>query len=66
VRHGSGDLASGRDDQTRQLYQALSTHGRLVKEDGGTRFMDSIILGTIYEEVCRFAVTPGLSIYAVH
>lgn len=25
--------------------------GKLVKEDGGFRFMDSVILGTIYDEV---------------
>lgn len=26
--------------------------GKLVQEDGGVRFMDNFLLGTIYEEVC--------------
>jgi len=26
--------------------------GKLVKEDGGVRFMDSYLLGTVYDEVC--------------
>jgi hypothetical protein len=52
VRQGPGSHTSDKSDQTRQLYQSFNNHGRLVKEDGGTRFMDSIILGTIYDEVC--------------
>lgn len=34
-------------------YRQWQPQGKLVKEDGGLRFMDSIILGTIYDEVSR-------------
>lgn len=50
-RHGSGDLGSDPSTSTQQIYEQLSKHGRLVTEDGGKRFMDSVILGTIYDEV---------------
>ncbi|KAL1851080.1 hypothetical protein VTK73DRAFT_9544 [Phialemonium thermophilum] len=32
-------------------YKQFRPQGKLVKEDGGIRFMDSIILGTIYDEL---------------
>lgn len=32
-------------------YRQWHHTGKLVKEDGGIRFMDSVILGTIYDEV---------------
>ena len=34
-------------------YRQWQPQGKLVKEDGGLRFMDSVILGTIYDEVSR-------------
>jgi len=48
---GSGGHGPDAGAQTRHVYRELGQTGRLVKEDGGTRFMDSVILGTIYDEV---------------
>ncbi len=33
-------------------YLKWQPTGKLVKEDGGVRFMDSFLLGTVYDEVC--------------
>ncbi len=33
-------------------YLKWQPKGKLVKEDGGVRFMDSFLLGTVYDEVC--------------
>ena len=37
------------DDSYMKKWQPA---GKLVKEDGGIRFMDSFLLGTVYDEVC--------------
>ncbi|KAB5575544.1 fungal-specific transcription factor domain-containing protein [Coniochaeta sp. 2T2.1] len=53
VEGQAGDWASATPAsvKTPQSIHELGKHGRLVKEDGGTRFMDSQILGHIYESV---------------
>lgn len=33
-------------------YLKWNPGGKLVKEDGGVRFIDSYLLGTVYDEVC--------------
>lgn len=50
------------------VYRQWQPVGKLVKEDGGFRFMDSVILGTIYDEVSVFPLAGyrTLSLTVVH
>lgn len=53
----SGKPPSPKPDHMPELEDPLprwKPAGKLVEEDGGMRFMDSYLLGTVYDEVLQF------------
>ncbi len=46
-----------------ESYMKWQPKGKLVKEDGGVRFMDGFLLGTVYDEVC---LLPWLALSRHH
>ena len=48
-------------------YMKWQPKGKLVKEDGGVRFMDGFLLGTVCDEVCCPPLSRSIyHLYTIH